>query len=137
MSRKRRKKKAHHLASRESEDAWAAVDAGDLDLAVKIMSRAGARAGASPDVSTDWGRILARCGRLKEAERALRFVIATTPSYADAYVELAAVLSGMGLSIRAWEEMQRAVELQPEVQLYRELLATYASRLPEDERGRR
>lgn len=100
-----------------------------MDLALKEASRAIERAEESPAAWTEYGRILAEAGRLSEAERALKTAVRISPSYADAHVYLADVFSRKGLTINATLAMRRAVELKPDVPLYRELLGSYEKAL--------
>jgi len=133
VNRKRRKRKSHRVAARTADRAWEAVERGDVGLALKEAARAAAKAPESPAAWTDYGRILALADRLSEAERVLRKAVLIAPSYAEAHVHLAGVLARKGLTINAALSMRRAVELRPEVALYRELLARYEALLPEAE----
>ena len=132
MSRKRLRRKAHRRAGKEADRAWDALEDGDVGLALKEIRRAVHEAGDSPAIWTDYGRILRIAGQLKESEKALRSAILIAPDYADAYADLAETLSGMGLTIQAHRMISRAVELKPQVPLYRELERKHRAALPPD-----
>jgi cytochrome c-type biogenesis protein CcmH/NrfG len=135
VTRKRIHRKLHGRAHRAIEDAWAAVTAGRIDLAVRILTRAVRQAGEHPDVWTEYGRILAEAGRLRDAEKALRNAILIAPTFADAHAALAEVLARMGLSIEAYRAILAATALRPGTLLFEELEARLSRALPPDFRG--
>ena len=133
MQRKHRKRQAHKNADRLAEDAWAAVERGELLFAERCMKRAVGLASDSPKAWTDYARVLTLNGRLKEAEKAARSAILIAPAYDAAYVALAEALSGMGLTIQAYKTMEKAVEIRPQVPIYQKILLEYEHKLPADE----
>lgn len=133
MSRKRSRRKAHRRASKEADRAWQALEAGNLDMALKDIRHALREADDSPAIWTDYGRILRAAGRLKESEKALRNALLIAPDHAEAYADLAETLSGMGLTIQAHRMISRALELKPQVPLYRELEEKHRKALPPPE----
>lgn len=134
MDPRKKKRKADHRATRHARRAWDAVEAGDIDLALKEILRARGEREGNPVILNDCGLIFSMAGREREAERSFRDAILMAPTYADAYVNLAALLAGRGRTIQASRYQRRAVELKPDIPYYRELLAKYEEATAQDER---
>jgi Flp pilus assembly protein TadD len=130
---RRKKRKADSLAARHRRRAWKALEEGNPDLAVKEARQAKDLSEGNPVVWSDYGLILFRAGEEKEAELALRNAILLAPSYVDAYVHLAQLLAARGRTRQAAKYQRRAVELKPNVSLYRRLLTQYEAESPSEE----
>ncbi len=132
MDPKKKKRRADGRAAKHAARAWEAVEAGDLHLAAREIERARDERGENPAVLNDCGLIFSMAGREREAELSFRDAILTAPTYPDAYVNLAALLAKRGRTIQAARYQRRAVELQPGIPYYRELLAQYESQAAGD-----
>ena len=135
MDPKKKKRKADHRAQRHVRLAWEAVDEGNLDLAVKEIQRARDERAGNPVVLNDCGLILQMAGREHDAEMSFRDAILMAPTFADAYVSLAALLAARGRTIQASRYQRRAVELKPDIPYYRELLERYEEAAGGDSRS--
>ena len=81
----------------------------------------------------DYGLIFMQADREREAEQAFRNALLVAPTYADAYVNLAALLARRGRSIQASRYQRRAVELKPEIEHYRTQLDAYEAAANEED----
>jgi tetratricopeptide (TPR) repeat protein len=132
MQPKRKRRKRHHRAERQADEAWDAFERGEIERAVTMMERAVRAAPDHPGIWTDYARVLIEADRLREAEKAVRNAILIGPEFADAWVELSRVLSRKGITIEAYRAASKAAELRPQVALYEEIVRQRAKDLPPD-----
>jgi uncharacterized protein len=127
MNPKKQKEKDRRRARKLAEEAWDAVDAGNLDLAEKIVRRAVAAQQDNPVLWVDQGEILGL--RYKEAESAdaFRAAISLAPTFAEAYAHLAALRFRQGFTTEAVALQTQAVRHAPDNARYAEQLAAYQS----------
>jgi hypothetical protein len=125
MNPKKQKVKDRRRARKLADQAWEAVDAGNLDLAEKIVRRAVAAQTDNPVLWNDQGRILAM--RRKEAEAADSFAAALSlaPTFAEPYAHLAALRIRHGFAQEALALQAQAVRYAPENAAYAEQLEAY------------
>src|SRR5205823_13059479 len=90
MDPKKQKAKDRRRARKLAGQAWEAVDAGNLDLAEKIVRRAVAARVDNPVLWVDQGMILGLRGKEAEAADAFRAAISLAPTFAEPYAHLAA-----------------------------------------------
>src|SRR6516225_3536154 len=91
MSAKKEKKKERRRARKLADEAWQAVEAGNLDMAEKLIRRA---TSTQPDNARAWndqGVILNMRGNHAEADRAFRYAIRLARDFAEPYHHLAAI----------------------------------------------
>jgi hypothetical protein len=89
MTAKKEKEKERRRARKMADDAWQAVEAGNLDLAEKLIRRA---TSTQPDNARAWndqGVILNLRGKDTEADRAFRYAIRLARDFAEPYHHLA------------------------------------------------
>ena len=132
MRPKKKKRRADSRAAKHVARGWEAVEAGNLDLACREIRRARNEREGNPVVLNDCGLIFSMAGRERDAELSFREAILVAPTYAEAYVNLAALLAKRGRTIQASRYQRRAVELKPAIPYYRELLARYEAQAAED-----
>jgi Flp pilus assembly protein TadD len=105
MNPKKQKVKDRRRARKLADEAWEAADAGNLDLAEKIIRRATAAQPDNPVLWNDQGLLLVQRHKEAEAEDAFRTALRLAPTFAEAYAQLAA--------LRARHDfMEQAVALQ-------------------------
>src|SRR5262245_12089721 len=90
MNPRKQKAKDRRRARKLAEEAWQAVDEGNLDLAEKIIRRAVEAQPDNPVLWVDQGLILSLRERPSEAVDSFRAAISLAPTFADAYAHLAA-----------------------------------------------
>ncbi|HEY7427552.1 MAG TPA: hypothetical protein VH682_25195 [Gemmataceae bacterium] len=78
MTAKKQKEKERRRARKMADEAWQAVDAGNLDLAHKLSQRAVTTQPDNPRLWNDRGRILLLSADVNEADRAFRYAIGTS-----------------------------------------------------------
>jgi hypothetical protein len=125
MNSKKQKDKDRRRASRLAEEAWDAVEAGNLDLAEKIVRRAVAAQEGNPVLWIDQGAILGLRGKEAEAADAFRAAISLAPTFAEPYARLAALRVRRGFTAEAVALQTRAVRYAPDNAAYAEQLAAY------------
>lgn len=91
MTAKKQKEKERRRARKMADEAWEAVDAGNLDLARKLSQRAVTTQPDNPRLWNDRGRILLLSADDREADRAFRYAIRLTRDFAEPYHYLAAL----------------------------------------------
>src|SRR5262245_13650754 len=91
MNPKKRKEKDRRRARKLADEAWEAVDTGNLDLAEKIIRRAVAAQEDNPVLWNDLGLVLGMRENLAEAGDAFRTAISLAPTFAEPYAHLAAL----------------------------------------------
>ena len=91
MTAKKQKEKERRRARKMADEAWEAVDAGNLDLARKLSLRAVTTQPDNPRLWNDRGRILLLSDNENEADRAFRYAIRLARDFAEPYHHLAAI----------------------------------------------
>jgi hypothetical protein len=122
---KKQKQKDRRRARKLAEDAWDAVNAGNLDLAEKIIRRAVAAQQDNPVLWNDQGAILALRQKEAEAADALRAAISLAPTFAEPYARLAALRVRQGFTAEAVALQAEAVRHAPDNAASEEQLAAY------------
>src|SRR5262249_30259440 len=121
-------------ARKLADEAWQAVEAGNLDLAEKIMRRAVSTQKDNPVLWSDQGAILVLRGKDNEAERSFRNALKLVPTFADAYAHLAALRVRQGWFEQAVRLQEQAVAHAPTNAGHIEKLQAY--RILADEENR-
>ncbi len=134
MNPKKQKEKDRRRARKLAEEAWEAVDDGNLDLAEKIIRRAVAAQEDNPVLWNDQGSILALRQMEAEAADAFRAAISLAPTFADPYARLAALRIRQGFLGEAVSLQTQAVRHAPENAAFAEQLAAYQA-LADSERA--
>jgi len=125
MNPKKQKAKDRRRARKLAEQAWEADDAGNLDLAEKIVRRAVAAQMDNPVLWVDQGQILGLRGKEAESADAFRAAISLAPTFAEPYAHLAALRIRQGFSAEAVALQAQAVKHAPDDAAHAERLAAY------------
>ena len=125
MSRKKDRNKARRRAEKYMDQAWEAADQGKLQHAAQLSFRAVTVGPVNPRLWNDHGSLMRLCERFDEAEQAFRTAIALSPTYADAFGNLAGLQAQRGNLPQAERLQERLVELRPEDTLARDALQSY------------
>src|SRR5262245_23859073 len=125
MNPKKQKAKDRRRARKLAEQAWEAVDAGNLDPAEKIVRRAVAAQMDNPVLWVDQGLILGLRGKEAESADAFRAAISLAPTFADPYAHLAALRIRQGFSAEAVALQAQAVKHAPDDAGHAERLSAY------------
>jgi hypothetical protein len=125
MNPKKRKVKDRRRARKLAEQAWEAVDAGNLDLAEKIIRRAVAAQPDNPVLWNDQGAILGLRQKEAEAATSFRTALSLAPTFAEAYAHLAALRIRQGFAREAVALQEQAVQHAPDNVVYAERLEAY------------
>src|SRR5947209_184078 len=125
MNPKKQKRNDRRRARKLADEAWAAVDAGNLDLAEKIIRRAVDAQPENPVLWNDQGVILGMRQNEMESAEAFRVAIHLAPAYAEAYANLAALRFRQGFTKEATGLQAEAVKHAPEKLGYAERLEAY------------
>jgi hypothetical protein len=91
MTAKKQKEKERRRARKMADEAWDAVEAGNLDLARKLSQRAVTTQPDNPRLWNDRGRILLLSADETGADRAFRYAIRLARDFAEPYHHLAAL----------------------------------------------
>src|SRR5436309_7887720 len=102
MNPKKQKVKDRRRARKLAEEAWQAVDEGNLDLAEKIIRRAVDAQPENPVLWADQGLILELREKPFEAVDAFRTALSLAPTFADAFAYLAALRLRQGFTREAF-----------------------------------
>lgn len=94
---------------RALDDAFAALERGELVLAMRIGRRAHEAGSMNVRIGFDFARLAAACGEPKEAENALRSILAAVPGLAEARELLAELLWQAGRRKVAVAELAKVV----------------------------
>jgi hypothetical protein len=130
---KKQKQKDRRRARKLAEEAWDAVNGGNLDLGEKIIRRAVAAQEDNPVLWNDRGVILALRGKEAEAADAFRAAVSLAPAFAEPYARLAALRVRQGFTAEAVSLQALAVQHAPQNAAFAEQLAAYRA-LAESER---
>jgi hypothetical protein len=124
---KKQKQKDRRRARKLAEEAWDAANAGNLDLAEKIIRRAVAAQQDNPVLWNDQGVILALRQKEADAADAFRAAISLAPTFAEPYARLAALRVRQGFTTEAVALQAQAVRNAPDNAPYAEQLSAYQS----------
>src|SRR5438067_5398750 len=91
MNARKQKEKDRRRAGKLADEAWQAVEAGDLSLAEKLIRRAVSTQADNARLWNDQGVILALRADEGEADRAFRYAIRLARDFAEPYHHLAAL----------------------------------------------
>lgn len=127
MNPKKLKEKDRRRARKLAEQAWEAVNAGNLDLAEKIIRRAVTAQPDNPVLWDDQGVILGMRHKEAEAGESLRTALSLAPTFAEPYAHLAAMMVRQGFTREAVTLQTQAVEHSPGNVGYVECLKAYQS----------
>jgi hypothetical protein len=125
MNPKKQKIKNRRRARKLADEAWEAVDAGNFDLAEKIIRRAVDAQTDNPVLWNDQGLILGMRQKEMESAEAFRVAIHLAPTYAEAFANFAALRFRQGFAKEATGLQAEAVKHAPENLGYAERLAAY------------
>jgi hypothetical protein len=125
MNAKKQKEKERRRARKMAEEAWQAVEEGNLDLAEKLIRRAVATQGDNARLWNDQGVILSLRGNDSEADRAFRFAIRMARDFAEPYHHLAALRARQDRLDDAAALQADAARLAPQNGVYAEKMEEY------------
>jgi hypothetical protein len=125
MTARKQKQKDRRRARKFADEAWETANAGNLDLALKIIRRAADTQPDNPVLWNDLGALLVRQGDEREAVRAFQAALSLAPDYAEPYSHLAALRLRQGRVEDAIAIQTQAVRCAPEVPAHAERLAAY------------
>lgn len=125
MNPKKQKEKQRRRARKLADEAWQAVEEGNLDLAEKIIRRAVDTQQDNPVLWHDQGAILALRAKDQEAEDSYRAALRLVPTFAEAYDRLAALYARQGYLAQAVALQVQAVKHAPHAVGFTERLAAY------------
>jgi hypothetical protein len=125
MNPKKQKEKDRRRARRLADEAWDAVNDGNLDLAEKIIRRAVLAQQDNPVLWNDQGVILGLRQNEAESADAFRAAISLAPTFAEPYARLAALRLRQGFTAEAVALQTLAVRHAPTHAGYAEQLAAY------------
>jgi len=129
MNPKKSKEKERRRARKLAEEAWEAADEQNLDLAEKLIRRAVVTQPENPVLWNDQGMLLCLKNKEDDATEAFRTALALAPTYAEPYVQLAALRAKQGSLHDAIRWMEKAVLHAPQVALYADRLEAYRTLL--------
>jgi hypothetical protein len=129
MNPKKVKEKERRRARKLAEQAWAAADEQNLDLAEKIIRRAVATQPDNPVLWNDQGVLLSLRGKEREAEEAFRTALSLAPTYAEPFAHLAEMRARNGCWRDAVRLIEQAVVHAPDVPSYAQRLEAYRALL--------
>jgi len=125
MNPKKQKEKDRRRARKLAEQAWDAVNEGNLDLAEKIIRRAVIAQEDNPVLWNDQGVILGLRQKESEADEAFRTALSLAPTFAEPYAHLAALRARQGFAREAVTLQTQAVKHAPQNVSYAEQLEAY------------
>ena len=125
MNPKKQKVKDRRRAHKLADQAWEAVDEGNLDLAEKIIRRAVDAQSDNPVLWDDQGCILALREKPFEAVDAFHTALSLAPTFANAYAHLAALRLRQGFLTEAVVLQNQAVKHAPQNVSHAERLEAY------------
>src|SRR3982751_107023 len=125
MNAKKQKEKERRRARKLADEAWQAVEAGDLGLGEKLIRRAVSTQADNARLWNDQGLILLLRGNEGEADRAFRFAIRMARAFAEPYHHLAALRARQGRLDDAVALEADAARLAPQNAQYAGQLEAY------------
>src|SRR5437868_5122214 len=125
MTAKKQKEKERRRARKLADEAWQAVEAGNLDLAEKLIRRAVSTQVDNARLWNDEGLILLLRGNDSEADRAFRYAIRLARDFAEPYHQLAAIRVKQDRLDDAVALQADAVRLAPQNAQYAQQLEAY------------
>jgi hypothetical protein len=125
MNPKKQRVKDRRRARKLAEEAWEAVNDGNLDLAEKIIRRAVVSQQDNPVLWNDQGMILVLRGKEADAADAFRAAISLAPTFAEPYARLAALRIKQGFVTEAITLQSHAVANAPDDATLVEQLTAY------------
>jgi hypothetical protein len=125
MNAKKQKAKERRRAGKMAAEAWEAVQAGNLDLAEKLIRRAVATQPDNARLWNDRGLILGLRGNEREADRGFRYAIRLARDFAEPYHHLAALRAKQDRLDDAVALEADAVARAPQNSEYAERLEAY------------
>src|SRR5437868_14540507 len=114
MNPKQQKIKNRRRARKLADEAWEAANAGNFDLAEKIIRRAVAAQEDNPVLWNDQGVILLRQHKDFEAAESFRAALSLAPTFAEPYAHLAALRIRQGAAREAVVLQTQAVRHAPQ-----------------------
>ncbi len=127
MNPKKQKEKDRRRARKLADEAWEAVNEGNLDLGEKIIRRAVAAQEDNPVLWNDQGIVLTLKKKEAAAAEAFRAAMSLSPTFAEPYARLAALRFRQGFAKEAVSLQAQAVENAPHNCQYAEQLQAYRS----------
>jgi tetratricopeptide (TPR) repeat protein len=127
MTAKKQKEKERRRARKMADEAWDAVEAGNLDLARKLSQRAVTTQPDNPRLWADRGRILLLSADETGADRAFRYAIRLARDFAEPYHHLAALRARQDRLDDAVALEADALRLAPDNPEYAAQLEAYRS----------
>jgi hypothetical protein len=125
MTARKQKNKDRRRARKLAEQAWEQANAGNLDLAIKIMRRAVERQPDNPVLWNDLGVLLLQAGDEREADRSFRSALSLAPDYAEPCAGLAGIRVRQGRLDDALVLQARAVQHDADNPTHAERLEAY------------
>jgi hypothetical protein len=133
MNPKKQKVKDRRRARKLADEAWDAVNAGNLDLAEKIIRRAVAAQPDNPVLWDDQGVIFGFRQKENEAAESFRTALSLAPTFAEPFAHLAALRVRQGYVREAVSLQAQAVRYAPQNGGFAEQLAAYRSLVGEEQ----
>jgi hypothetical protein len=130
MTSQKERRKKRRRAEACMDQAYEAAQDGNLTLAQRLSQRSIDEGFVNPRLWLDHGRIHQLAGAHDIAESAFRQAIALSPTYAEAFAELAALQATSGKIVQAARLQRRVVELQPDDEDAQSRLRGYEALLP-------
>src|SRR5262249_42977850 len=127
MNPKKQKEKDRRRARKLADEAWESANAGNLDLAEKIIRRAVAAQPDNPVLWNDQGVLLGLRHKEAEAGESFGTALSLAPTFAEAYDRLAALRARQGFIKEAVTLQAEAVKHAPEQGTYADRLKAYAA----------
>jgi hypothetical protein len=125
MNAKKQKEKERRRARKLADEAWEAVEAGNLDLSRKLSQRAVTTQPDNPRLWNDRGRILLLSADVNEADRAFRYAIRLARDFAEPYHHLASLRARQDRLDDAVALEADALRLDPDNAAYAAQLEVY------------
>jgi hypothetical protein len=125
MTPKKQKAKDRRRARMLAEQAWEAVNQGNLDLAEKIIRRAVSTQEDNPVLWNDQGMILGLRHKDSEAAKSFAAALSLAPTFADPYAHLASLRVRQGRFEEAVGLQTQAVKYAPQNAAYADQLQAY------------
>src|SRR5687768_2488513 len=129
MNTKRHRNKLRRRASKLAEQAWAAAENENCQLAVKLIRRAVELNPTSPVLWNDQGTLLLQLNQVEEAAASFQAAIHAAHDFAEPFANLAGIRAREGMLEQAVALQREAVRHTPESDLMRNTLAAYEALL--------